>query len=222
MTKRPSKGLPDNVAPFAERLYETIDLNRLAVFAIDWLQRHRIPTTFENVVVAIFRMFPAKFALEGYPQYPDAARVNRALLQLRPKYRNWARGSVQKGFVLTETGLAQVTWVQDALTGGAAKRQRAPKPAAVSRTMDLSRELEPLERSPLFARWKEGNLNQGNMMELLDMLGAYAYTPARVLRERVDLLSNAASQVGRKDFVEFLDDVRKGFEEHFRGSAGKG
>ncbi len=45
--------------------------------------------------------------------------------------------------------------------------------------MDLSQEIGPIERSTLFAKWKEGKLNEATPLELLDMLGAYAYTPPR-------------------------------------------
>ncbi len=75
--------------------------------------------------------------------------------------------------------------------------------------MDLSREIVPVEQSPLFRKWKEGKLTEGTTLEFLDMLGAYAYTPARAIRARVALLENAASQIGRDDLVEFLKSVRK-------------
>jgi hypothetical protein len=67
----------DRLSAYSESLYSSIDLNRLASFTIHWLKERRIPMTFENIVVASFRMFPVKFALEGYSEYPDAARINR-------------------------------------------------------------------------------------------------------------------------------------------------
>jgi hypothetical protein len=175
--------------------------------------------TFENIVVASFRMFPVKFALEGYSEYPDAARINRALLQLRPKYRNWARGSVQKGFVLTESGMAEVQRVKDLLSSGKAPQVEAkPRRQVAPRTMDLTRDLGSLVDSPLFSKWKEHRLSDGTALELLDMLQAFAYTPPRALKERISMLENAALQVGRDDLVNFLGDVRKAFDQQFRDS----
>jgi len=202
---------------FGEESYGAVDLAGLAAFTLKWLQDRSIPTTFENVVVAAFRLFPAKFSLEGYKEYPDAARVNRSLLQLGPKYRNWARGSVQKGFVLTESGREKVRSVQATLDEGTGTEAPASaRRKTLARTMDLTKELEPLEKSPLFSRWKNGQLDQGTSMELLNMLDAYAYTPPRALRARMDTLENAASQVGRDDLVEFLHAVRRTFTTHFR------
>lgn len=210
-----SNGQPlGGIDAYQKTLYASLDLNRLVSFTIHWLLEHRIPMTFENIVVAAFRMFPDKFALEGYPDYPDAARTNRALLQLRPKYRNWARGNVQKGFVLTESGLAEVQRVKDILNGQDVqkvdtKRRQGIKP----RTMDLTRDLSIITDSNLFAKWKENRIAEGSVLELLDMLQAFAYTPPKALKERIDSLQNTALQVGRVDIVEFFKDVRKNFDQ---------
>jgi hypothetical protein len=207
----------NDIRPFAESRYEAIDLTGLAAFTLHWLQERHVPTTFENIVVAAFKLFPAKFSLEGFPSFPDAARVGRTLLQLAPKYRNWARGSVQKGFVLTESGLMKVRKVTEELGGGKVGKEPQPVPRARSpRTMDLERELEPIQSSPLFEEWRAGRLDGTMAVELLNMLGAYAYTPPRALRDRVAVLENAAAQVGRDEVVEFLRAVRKAFATRFR------
>lgn len=195
--------------------YDALDLNRLISFTLSWMQERHTPTTFENVVVAAFRMFPAKFALEGYPNYPDATRVNRALLQLRPKYRNWARGSVQKGFVLTESGLAEVAKVAEVL-GGTRTMWQTRQRHHLPKTMDLSQELEPIQRSSLFGKWRSGNLTSATELDLLDVLNAYAYTPAKALRGRVEQLEVVADQQGRHDISDFFKAVRKFFAHKFR------
>ena len=215
MIRSDSPRLLDQITAYPEPVYASLDLNRLASFTVHWLQQQRIPTSFENIVVAAFRMFPAKFALEGYLEYPDAARINRALLQLRPKYRNWARGNVQKGFVLTESGLAEVRHVQDILSSGSAEPVRKRKRLR-PRTMDLTRDLSSIVDSCLFSKWKDQKLSEGNVLELLDMLQAFAYTPRKALKERIEGLENAAIQVGRDDIVTFLKDVRKNFARQFR------
>ncbi len=206
----------DRINAYPGPFYSSIDLNRLASFTIHWLQEHRVPMTFENIVVAAFRMFPTKFALEGYAEYPDAARINRALLQLQPKYRNWARGSVQKGFVLTESGLAEVQRVNDILNAEKAPQLEVKRRQVKPRTMDLTRDLGTIVDSTLFLKWRENKLAEATALELLDMLQAFAYTPARALKERIATLENAALQVGRDDIVSFLKDVRRRFDQQFR------
>lgn len=209
--------LSDLVA-YDSSLYESIDLTGLVAFALNTLLQRNIPTTFENIVVVAYRLFPTRFSLEGYPEYPDAARVGRTLLQLTPKYRNWARGSVQKGFVLTESGLSKVESVRLVLEGQKTVVKERSQPN-LPRTMDLSRELALLEQSPLFQKWKDGKLAEGTTLEFLDLTGAYAYTPARVLRERIGSLENAARQMDRVDLVEFLQSVKRQFISKFKDSS---
>jgi hypothetical protein len=212
--------LLDRIEAYEEARYENIALAALVSFAIHWLEVQHIPTTFENIVVAAFKMFPAKFRLEGFHHYPDAACINRALVQVRPKYRNWARGTVKKGFLLTESGLKKVSEVGEILVTGASpghkpvRTQRVPQ----QKTMDLSRDLQSVEQSTLFNKWRQQKLNEGSFLELLDMLGAYAYTPGRVLSQRLKFLEHAASEVGRNELVEFLRNVRNAFNRELGGS----
>jgi hypothetical protein len=221
MTNNEDSARPlSQIKRFASLTYDSFDLNRLASFTIHWLQEQLIPTTFENIVVAAYRMFPEKFALEGYPEYPDAARANRALLQLGPKYRNWARGSVRKGFVLTASGLIEVGRVKDALSSAKPPEQLKPKQRTAPRTLNLSEELLGIERSALYAKWSKGALSEGTTLDLLEMLSAYAYTPSRALRDRLTVLENTAKQLGRKDLLEFLESVQKKFTSELRDERG--
>jgi len=207
----------ENFDAFPEAAYQGLDLAGLAAFTILRLQELQIPITFENLVVALFKLFPSKFSLEGFELYPDAARAGRTLLQLGPKYRNWARGSVQKGFVLTEAGLAKAATVQAALLSGRPATEVQPaKRQATPRTRNLSGEVKTLEDSALFQKWKIGTLATGEPREFFDLLGAYAYTPGRAIQDRVKSLENAAREVDRDDLVEFLRSVRQAFAAHFR------
>ncbi|MCX6564223.1 MAG: hypothetical protein NTU60_11575 [Candidatus Aminicenantes bacterium] len=206
--------------PCQEAVYRNIDLNSLATFAINWLQQRNIPTTFENIVVFLYKMFPSKFALEGYSDFPDSARVGRSLLQLGPKYRNWARGSVQQGFLLTDAGLSKADRVSQIISSGKPQIQEdIKKSQAIKRTMDPSKELASLEQSSLFTKWKEGTLDEENTMDFLIMLGAYAYTPLRAIRDRAKLLQETALQAGRSDICSFLKNVIKVLEHRMGESA---
>jgi hypothetical protein len=205
----------DAFEAFPGGVYEPLDLTGLAAYAIKRLQDLQFPATFENLVVALFRLFPEKFSLHGYAQYPDAARIGRTLLQLGPKYRNWARGSVQKGFTLTPSGLMKVEQVTNALTSIGPHIQPTRR-QALPRTMDLNKDLSLLEESRLFGKWKDGDLAGAANTEVIDLLGAYAYSPPRALRGRVQFLENSAKQVGREDLLEFLQAIRREFASLFR------
>lgn len=208
----------DALPSFELDRYGHIDLNRLAVFAISYMQEHAIPVTFEYVVVTVYRMFPAKFALEGFPNYPDATRVNRALLQLRPKYRGWATGDVQHGFVLTETGTQVVEQTRRLLDNpdlaAAAHKRVSPK---APRTMLPAAELLEVERSRLYEKWKKGSSDEVDRYAIWELLQAYPYTPKEYLRDRLAHLRSQAHNLKRQDLVQFFEWVRKEYQAQLGG-----
>lgn len=207
----------ENIKSYSEKAYNDVDLTGLAAFSLNYLNENNIPTTFENIVVVLYKMFPTKFCLVGYPEFPDAARVGRTLLQLGPKYRNWARGSVQKGFVLTEKGIDKVQKVSAMLTTGKSQSnivtQKTKKEPSASRTMDLSKEIEQLEQSKLFEKWQAQQLAETKMIDLVNLLGAYAYTPTKALKERLKKLENISIQEKRKDIQAFIADISRHFQD---------
>lgn len=64
----------DNLESFEEAKYENIDLDHLMMYAIGRLAKISVDLSFENAVVASFKLFPKKFSLLGFPNYPDQPR----------------------------------------------------------------------------------------------------------------------------------------------------
>src|SRR3989454_1318929 len=94
------------VDPKDQNLYEPFEfsLAHLTAYSISWLATWEIPTTYENISVLNARLFPAQFALAGFPEFPNPQRTNNSLLQMRPKYRGLATSDPRKGVFLTEKG----------------------------------------------------------------------------------------------------------------------
>src|SRR3989338_501786 len=97
--------------------YEDIDLDRLAIYAISQLEKIGAELSFENAVMASFKLFPQKFSLLGFPDYPDANRVMKCLWRLTSKVKPWLSGKIKQGFVVTERGRAHIKEVEDILRG---------------------------------------------------------------------------------------------------------
>ena len=93
------------VAPKDSALYEDIPLTSLTAYSLFWLHRWQLRRSIEAVAVLNWRLFPKKFAMVGFAEYPDAFRTNRSLLQGQPKYRNLLSGAASKGFSLNERGM---------------------------------------------------------------------------------------------------------------------
>src|SRR6266545_7704558 len=90
-------------------------LPHLTAYSIHWLTQWEIPTTYENISVLNARLFRAEFALVGFPEFPDAMRTNRTLLQMRPKYRGFATSDPRRGVFLTQKGREAAAKIMEAV-----------------------------------------------------------------------------------------------------------
>jgi len=197
---------------FHSGAYSSIDNNRLAVYAIKTLQLKRIPVTQEAVTVALFLSFPEKFSLIGFEQFPDAERVHRTLLQLGPKWRNWATGNTHTGYSLNENGERVFIQVDQALRNPSrlarGLRLKTPKRP---RTRDLNREVKEIEETALFKEYLDGKRENFTEFAIWELLKSYPYAPKEALRDRFETMLECARLADRKDIIEFLKWVRTEF-----------
>ncbi len=211
----------ERIEPIDELKYSDIDLNRLTVYGLDLLNGMGIHLTFERICVALFKLFPKKFSMAEFDQFPDGTRVNRALLQLRPKYRNWVIGSIKKGyFNLTSDG-------QEALDQAKILLERDPENIVMSskarhtpddKKRDIHlRFMRSIERSNLFSRYVGDNNNGEPDWDLYDLLNASEETPPEILRANLLKFESYAKGLERHDILEFIAWVRSEFEHLLKG-----
>src|SRR5689334_801928 len=158
------------VAPKSPDQYPDAALTSLTAYSLFWLHRWQLPRTIEAIAILNWRLFPEKFSMVGYPEYPDAFRTNRSLLQMQPKYRNLLTGAATKGFSLNANGMdigEQLT----ALLGPPAKGDgkllgaQTARPAGrlhpkrPARSIEPARELNKLRHSKLFEKWRGGAMS---------------------------------------------------------------
>lgn len=203
--------------PFPLDAYQSLDNNRLAIYAIKSLQNNHIPVTQEAVAVALFLFFPIKFALVGFEQFPDVERVHRTLLQLGPKWRNWAKGDTHHGFSLNQDGEVEFKRVEEALKNPSkrplVRRQKSERP----RTRDQNIEIKEIEGTSLFKEYLGGKRDCFNEFAIWELLKSYPYAPKEALRDRLKTMTGYAKLAGRSDIVEFLQWVRKEFSQVLDG-----
>jgi hypothetical protein len=165
--------------------------------------------------VALFLFFPEKFSLVGFPQFPDAERVHRTLLQLGPKWRNWAKGDTHHGYSLNQSGELEFKRVEEALKNPSVKiivpRQRTSKP----RTRDPNQEIKEIEQASLFKEYINGKREGFSEFAIWELLRSYPYAPKQALKERIETMLEYAKLANRKDIVDFLKWVRDFFSAVF-------
>jgi len=84
--------------------YVPIDRDRLILFVVDFLESRNIEPTLDKITVTAFRIFPKKFHLIGFPEYPDGLTIYTCFWLHDTKTKKWLSGSVQSGFKITEKG----------------------------------------------------------------------------------------------------------------------
>ena len=125
----------------------------------------------EAIAILNWRLFPEKFSMVNFQEYPDAFRTNRSLLQMQPKYRNLLTGAATKGFSLNERGmdkakeLTQVMGVPTTSTGAALgtlqKETTRVSPKSAPRSIEPAREMLRIRESKLFEKWKVASARCG-------------------------------------------------------------
>jgi hypothetical protein len=204
--------------------YKQFSLVHLTAYSVHWLNTWGIPSTYENISVINARLFPADFGMREFPEVPDALRTNRSLMQMRPKYRGFAVSDPRKGVYLTERGRNEVERVIKAI--GAPTWEG--RPVEVDGTgIDPRRPTKDKERAPgpgekiekgrsrlLFHRFKDGRLEEADVVHLLGLLGLYDHTPPKEVRSEFERLRQAATAIHDEEFSQFLDAVHDRFRSY--------
>jgi len=212
------------IMPFDLSQYEQFSLTTLTAYCIYWLGEWSITTTLENTTVVSHKMFPAKFALVGWPQFPDANRTNRSILQMRPKYRNLASSASDKGVFLNQRGIEEATFLigqigAPLLEGEARKTAKVPLVKAErgkgrARSVHPEDQLDRVHKSQLYAFYAESRFEEAQAIHLIGLLGVYDHTPSKEKRRKLKELVDAAFEVGDKQTQEFLKKVSEKFQKY--------
>lgn len=206
-----------NLKPLNFKDYENLDLDRMVVYTLAFLENRKIPLYFDYITVALFKLFPKKFSMANFDQYPDAYRANNAIRRLAGGLRHankadWVTGSVEHGFYLTEAGEETAKQVEGTL--------KSPFKQKVSVTKKRSRgkspmdDVEEVKNSTVFKKWYQKNLSITEY-DILSLLRAVPYTPKTLLLQYVEGLRESAKTVREKSIIDFLDWVEKKFYNLF-------
>lgn len=93
--------------------YAKTPLNDLMVFSIYSLHRQGQAIPAEDIISACFVLFPRRFSLRKYPQWPDSTIVSRRWSDC--KRRGYLRGNAVDGFQLTARGVKRAEKIEKML-----------------------------------------------------------------------------------------------------------
>lgn len=209
------------LSPFATEAYEHYPLISLTAYCVFWLQQWNITTSLENLAVASHRMFPSKFAMVGWPEFPDITRTNRSVLQMRPKYRNLATSSPTKGVFLNQNGLTEAESLTEKLGPPLIGGKSVPQaPAIKAERGNRARSVHPedllgvVRNSQLFKLYSESRFGEAEAIHLVGLLGVYDHTPSVEKKRKLREFQDAAKEMNDEDMVTFLSLVAERFKKY--------
>lgn len=198
----------EELKPFIESKYKNIDLDHLMMYVIKELERIKVNLSYENAAVAAFRIFPKKFSLPGFPEYPDSNRVDQCLWRCSGKTRQWLSGKARQGFAITPKSRLIFKESEDLLEG-----RKPTKTKAHSQTRRKETILAETIESSAYKKFLEGNGNLITEGELCFLLQGTLDSEKDTLKKNLDLLEIFADELERKEITTFLEWI----ESHFKG-----
>lgn len=207
----------DKVNFFPEETYQNLSVNDLILYAIYSLEAKNIEKTFPNIVVESFTLFPKKFNLQGYPQYPDSEIADRPLRKMsetsNPKrYIEGGRGTEYK---ITDVGWERLNKLKDIFELGKKDRDIMNKKIE-ERRYKMRKVINLTEKHLLFDQYLKNGENIDIPESLLrDLLFATMETSHEKLREKMNILLEYCKTLGKNDLEKFLIFCRNKHREIF-------
>jgi hypothetical protein len=212
------------IAPIDVEKYEAIPLQPLVVYSLFWLHEWELRRTIESVAILSWRLFPAKFSMVGWKQFPDQLRTNRSLMQCGPKYRNWVSGAAVNGYSLNQRGIEKaeelIQQIGPPILGDGSTVEYKPhllesSKKSRARSIEPEREVERAREGRLFKKWKEGIMSERDLVHVHTLLAVFDHTPTRIRTKKMKDLERAAEDVGDAEVGQFIKDIRENFPMFF-------
>ena len=117
-----------DLKPYKLELYQGEALAKLTTVGILKLHNAEIDANFENVTVILYKLFPEKYSLVGFPEFPDTLRVNRAMTS-HCITAGWIDGTLKRNsYLLTPKGRIVAEDLLDQIESGTiSQRKRSDK-----------------------------------------------------------------------------------------------
>jgi hypothetical protein len=200
-----------NPPQFNPDIYTKVTLNDLVLYSVYYLHKHGKEIAAEDLISACFVLFPRRFSLRKYPQWPDSAVVIRRWSDCKGK--GYLRGNAVKGFQLTARGIKRAQKVEKSL-GKPMKPVHVPKPKLqkpIASAQTVPPELRArarkyvrsIEMSEAYKHYKKGK--PINEFDFRSLLLTTMESPPTTLTRNLGQFKEYVKIHGRKDLLTFLE-----------------
>lgn len=194
---------------FQDAKYENIDLDHLIMYVMDQLKMLKADLSFENAVVASFKLFPKKFSLPGFPEYPDSNRVEQCLWRCTYKTKQWLGGKSRQGFIITERSKMIINETEGLLGKSSSKTKKTQTTSQTRRKESI---LAEILSSPAYLKYSKNQTNSISEAEFCFLLQGTLDSSRETLQGNLTSLKKYAEELQRDDISTFLDRLNERFQ----------
>ncbi|NWG34793.1 MAG: hypothetical protein HXY42_10145 [Chloroflexi bacterium] len=192
--------------------YTKVVLNDLVVYSVHYLHKQGLETASEDIISACFVLFPERFSMRKYPQYPDSGIVSRRWGDCKSK--GYLKGNATKGFQITARGIKRAEKVEK-LLGKPLKPVRVEKPKDEESAVPAAEAVHPelkrhakkyvrsIEMSDAYRHYRK-NLPL-NEFDFRSLLLCTMESPPATLARNLNQFKEYVNIHSRKDLLSFLE-----------------
>ena len=178
---------------------------KLAAVALLKLEEHEIERTFENVVMALQKLFPGKFSLITYPEIPDTIRVDNTLrLDAGKNHAEYLTGNRPKGYRLTATGRVAAEDAIQQLESSKGKK----KPLGGTQRNRYTKLVNGVTKTECFNKFSTKQFSEINKLDVRRALHCTLETPEEKAHNNLDSLIDMTMKLQSiKEYEKLSNDV---------------
>ena len=195
------------------------NLDKLVTYCAWRILQRKEECTFERLTVECFKLFPERFSLRSYPEYPDSATVNRSWLRCRTD-RGWLVGNVKTSFRLSDAGVRVALEVAKELEKTGSHRSISLKQPTRDRTREeaLMRALRNHDAFKQFIASPE--TFSPTMNQIYSIASCTLETPRVVVKENLMQLLEIAKRISDNRVASFIQICLEAFQKQVRSKRG--
>lgn len=200
----------EKLKPYNSERYSTGITNaKLAAVSLLKLEENDIEKTFENVVVALQKLFPGKFSLITYPEIPDTIRVDNTLrLDAGKNHAEYLTGNRPKGYRLTATGRIAAEETICQLEAPISKRTK--KTIGSTQRNRYTKLIHAVAQSECFEKFSTKQFSTINKFDVRHVLHCTLETSEEKTRDNLEALTDMTLKLKPiKEYEKLANDVLK-------------
>ena len=200
----------NKLEPFKPDIYNAIDLDRLVIYTVVELDKLGIELSLENIIVGAFKLFPKKFSLVSFLEFPDATRVEKALWRCRGKKRQWIGGKTQHGYFINDKTKHIASIIEKELSIPAIKNYK--KKGKMRRKESILKEVLD---SSAFRKYNKGNKENISEADVCHLLQGTLDSSRDTLKENLISLKKLIIDLEQNDILIFINWIENNLSSFF-------